>query len=108
MVRERDTVFGRPVIIGPQSNWAGARKAAEILVAWQPRCTGLTTSQFDDWLDKCPERALPGMPLWIGFSTQFDEAHRRQVAALAHSNMLPLPVDGQELDTFVRLACVHG
>jgi hypothetical protein len=108
VVRERDAVFGRPVVIAPVSNWTGTRTAADALVAWQPRRPSLTSAQFDNWLDECPKRALPGMPVWIGLSTQFDDAYRQQIAALTHSSAAALPVPSQQIESYVRLACVHG
>ncbi len=108
LVREHDTVFGRPVIITPETNWAAINRAADILVVRHP-CAGLlNASEFDSWLAHCPQRARPGTPLWIGIATQFDEAVRTQVSALTGVAAPPLAIDDQQIESLVRIASAHG
>jgi hypothetical protein len=107
-VRERDAVFGRPVVIMPQANWAAVSKSADILIALNPRNGPVRPLEFEAWLDACPQKAQPGTPLWIGISTQTDEAVRRQIGALTHVAAQPLCVDGQQLESHVQIACAHN
>jgi hypothetical protein len=106
-VRERDAVFGRPVVILPQANWAAVNRAADILVARNPRSGPVRPLEFEAWLEGCPQKAQPGTPLWVGISTQTDEAVRRQVGALTHVATPPLNVDPQQLESHVQMACAH-
>jgi hypothetical protein len=46
--------------------------------------------------------------LWIGISTQTDEAVRRQIGALTHVSTPPLNVDPQQLESHVQVACAHN
>ncbi len=108
LVRERDTVFGRPVVITPQSNWGAVSKAADILIARHPRNGPLRPLEFEAWLEACPQKAQPGTPLWIGISTQADEAVQRQVSALTHVAAPPQCVDPQQLESSVQYACAHN
>lgn len=107
-VRDRDAVFGRPVVIMPQSNWAAVNRAADILIARQPRSGPVRSLEFAAWLEACPQKAQPGTPLWIGISTQTDETVRRQIGALTHVATPPLSVDPQQLESHVKVACAHN
>ena len=64
--------------------------------------------EFAAWLEACPQKAQPGTPLWIGISTQTDEAVRRQIGALTHVATPPLNVDPQQLESHVQVACAHN
>jgi hypothetical protein len=107
-VRERDAVFGRPVVIMPVANWAAVNKSADILIARQPRTGPVRPLEFAAWLEACPQKAQPGTPLWIGVSTQTDETVRRQISALTHVNTPPLNVDPVQLESHVKVACAHN
>lgn len=107
-VREHDAVFGRPVVIMPVANWAAVNKAADILIARQSRNGPVRPLEFAAWLEACPQKAQPGTPLWIGISTQTDEAVRRQIGALTHVSTPPLSVDPQQLESHVQVACAHN
>lgn len=108
LVRERDAVFGRPVVFAPRANWAAVSKPADILIASPLRGKPLTAAAFKSWLESCPPRAQPGTPLWVALSTQYDEAFRRQVGALAAGAASSLEVDASTLDTYARIACMQG
>jgi hypothetical protein len=108
LVRERDAVFGRPIVIMPESNWSAVNKSADILVAKKARIGMIAPADFDYWLDGCPAKAQPGTPIWVTIATQFDGEIREQVNALKHAAAPAIPVDGQQLETFVRIACAHG
>ena len=107
-VRERDSVFGRPITVMPKANWGAVNKAADILIARNPRSGPVRPLEFEAWLDACPQKAPPGTPLWIGISTQTDETVRQQVGSLTHVTMPALNVDPQQLESHVQLACAHN
>ena len=108
LVREHDAVFGRPVLIAPQSNWSAANKAADILVARYPRMGTVSLPEFHSWLDACPGKAQPGTPLWVCLATQSDDDLRRQVPALTHGAAPWAGVDGPLLESLVQIACTCG
>jgi hypothetical protein len=107
-VRERDAVFGRPVVIMPVANWAAVNKSADILIARQPRTGPVRPLEFAAWLEVCSQKAQPGTPLWIGVSTQTDETVRRQIGALTHANTPSLNVDPLQLESHLKIACAHN
>lgn len=107
-VRERDAIFGRPVVIMPVANWAAVNKAADILIARHPRSGPVRPLEFAAWLEACPQKVRLGTPLWIGISTQTDETVRRQISALSHISTPPLNVDPQQLESHVQVACAHN
>jgi hypothetical protein len=106
-VRERDAVFGRPVLIMPVSNWAAINKAADILVARNPRSGPVRPLEYLAWIETCPKKAQPGTPLWIAISTQTDEAIQRQISALSRVSVTSLVVDSRQLESHVQIACAH-
>jgi hypothetical protein len=106
-VRERDAVFGRPVIIMPVSNWAAVNKAADILVARHPRTGPVRPLEYLAWIETCPKKAQPGTPLWVAISTQTDEAMQKQIAALSRVSLPSLTIDSQQLESHVQIACAH-
>src|SRR5262249_1217130 len=79
LVRERDAVFGRSVIVEPAANWAAVNKAADVLIARNRRIGMLSGSDYEAWLEDCPQKAEPGTPLWASFPTHIDVAVRQQV-----------------------------
>lgn len=106
-VRERDAVFGRPVIIMPVSNWAAVNKAADILIARNPRSGPVRPLEYLAWMETCPKKAQPGTPLWVAISTQTDAAIQRQIGALTRISVPSLTVDSQQLESHVQIACAH-
>lgn len=108
LVRDRDAVFGRPVIITPQSNWSAVNRSADILVAQNARTERLTRQEFEWWFGACPRLAQPGTPLWVWLPTEMDESVRRQVGALTRTAAPPLGLDIEQLNAFVEIACAEG
>ncbi|HEX5472740.1 MAG TPA: hypothetical protein VFW73_12690 [Lacipirellulaceae bacterium] len=108
LVRERDDVFGRPVLTIPQSNWPRLAEASDILVARHPRIGLLSPTQIQSWFANCPQRAKPGTPLWIFLSTQGDEAARGQISAITHQGTGFPCIDDNQLESDVQVACANG
>jgi hypothetical protein len=108
LVRERDAVFGRPVVITPRPNWATTDKAADILIAKHPRTGLMSHDDLHSWLEVCPQKARPGTPLWVSVATQSDDGIRRQVGALTRSAAPPMCVDAHQLESTVQIASAHG
>ncbi len=108
LVREKDAVFGRPLVATPQTNWASLSDAADVLIAQNPRIGLLSPTEIQSWFASCPQKAKPGTPLWIRLSTQSNEDVRQQVHALTHAGG-PFPsVDVQRLESSVQVACANG
>ncbi len=107
-VRERDNVFGRPIVIMPRSNWTAVNKAGDILIASNSRSGPLGLLEFETWLETCSRKAQPGTPLWVGISTQTDESVRRQVGVLTHMTMPALNVEPQQMESHVQAASAHS
>ena len=108
LVRERDAVFGRPIVIAPGANCVTTSRSADILIARHPRIGLLTPTEYASWLEAYPQRARPGTPLWVNLPTQADEALRRQICAFTHVAASPGGVDTRQLETSVQIACAHG
>ncbi len=108
LIRERDAVAGRPVLIAPETDWAAASDTADVLVAQHPRFGRLSEADYEKWLDSRPLLTKPGTPLWAHVATQFGEAVRQQLALLTGEPLGPLPVDTEQLELLVRIACTRG
>ncbi|HVT26661.1 MAG TPA: hypothetical protein VHE81_01460, partial [Lacipirellulaceae bacterium] len=108
LVREKDAIFGRPVVIAPQSRWATISDTADILVARHPRSGLLSPTEFQTWFTACAQKSKPGTPLWVSLTTQCDDSTRRQLNALTHV-ACPYPcVDARRLETSALVACANG
>jgi hypothetical protein len=108
LIRERDAVYGRPILIRPEANWSAVSKAADVLVARHPRICTLPASDYAEWLASRPRLARPGTPLWCELPTQFGEAVRVQANSLMHAAAPALIVDATQLESLVRAAGTAG
>jgi hypothetical protein len=108
LVRERDSVFGRPLVFEPRTNWAAVSKASDIVIAQHARISALSGFEFKAWLTSCPARTQPGTPLWVALTTQCGDAVCRQVRALGSGASTTAEIDESKLETLVQIACMHG
>lgn len=108
LVRERDVVSGRPVLIAPQGDWSASSNAADILIARHPRVAPIAGPDFDRWLERQPQRARPGTPYWASIATQFDGAVGRQSAALSDAQLPPPSVEAAHIESLLRIAGARG
>lgn len=108
LIRDRDTIYGRPIIVAPNASWGAASKAADILIARNPRINLLTALAYQHWLEVRPRLVRPGTPLWAAFNTQFGDAVRLQANTLTRT-IAPAPaVDAEQLESLTRVACTSG
>ena len=49
-IRERDAVYGRPIMVAPDSGWGPASKVGDILLARHPRVSRLNDKEYEAWL----------------------------------------------------------
>jgi hypothetical protein len=108
LVRQRDPLAGRPVMIAPESNWSAASKSADILLARHTRNVSADAREFDQWLSGRMPTARYGAPLWASFATQFDATVGRQAAALTGVAQAPPSVDARRLESLVLIACTRA
>ena len=108
LIRERDAVFGRPIIMAPVANWSSASKVADILIARTPRIGLIEGPEFESWLASRRRLARPGMPLWVQFNTQFSEATHAQANALTHAAAPSPTVEAEQLEPLLRTASTSG
>jgi hypothetical protein len=107
-VRERDKVYGRPILIAPTSNWGGASKAADIVIARNARTAVMEDDEFAAWLKSRSGSVRPGTPLWVELNTQFGEAARSQINLLAHTSVAAPGVEAAQLQSLLRVAELTG
>ncbi|MEX0612617.1 MAG: hypothetical protein WD229_10910, partial [Pirellulales bacterium] len=108
LVRQRDAVAGRPILMAPDIDWTAAGKSADILAARHPVLSRVSSADFDRWLADRPRWMRPGTPLWATFATQFGEAAQQQIATLSASALVPPAIDASQLDSLVRTACTRS
>lgn len=108
VIRERDAVYGRPILVAPDSNWGLAGKCGDILLAYHPRGSRLSETEYAAWLAARPRLAKPGTPLWASIDTQFGEAVRQQVTSLTHQKLPGPTVDAEQLEMLLQTACTSG
>lgn len=107
-VRERDVVYGRPIIIAPELSWEPAHRVADIAIARNPRASRMSDVEFQYWFAGRPAFVRPGTPLWVGLRTQFGEAVRTQTNALMRADGPAPTVDSDQLRSLIHVACTAG
>jgi hypothetical protein len=107
LVRERDAVSARPIIMTP-TDWNAASKTADILLARRSRLGMISAADYDRWLVGRSLLARPGTPIWSSIPTQFDQAVGRQIAALSGVATAPPNIDAVQIESLVQTACMRG
>jgi hypothetical protein len=108
LVRQRDVVHGRPIVIAPQGEWDSAANSADILMVDHPRVSQLAPVDYDRWLVSRSQLVQPGVPLWATVAAQFGEQVGEQSNELAETLAAPPNVDPEQMEMLVQLACVRG
>lgn len=107
-VRDRDRVYGRPILGAADAAWGSAGKVVDVLVAEHPRISCISTTEYDAWLAAQPKLAKPGTPVWAEFNSQFGEAVHQQTKTLFRMELPSPSVDFQQLEASVHTACTNG
>jgi hypothetical protein len=107
-IRERDAVYGRPILVSPDSSWGLAGKVGDILLARHPRIGRLKSTEYETWLAGRPRLARPGTPVWASFNTQFGGAVRHQSNALTRAAEPAPTVDAEPLESLLQTAGMNG
>lgn len=108
LVRGRDDLPRRPVLIAPQNDWTALSYCADLLLARHPLDATLPPTQYGEWLTTCGRLARPSTAIWTSIATQFGETVRAQAAALSRKSLPSLSVDDDHLETAVRVAYTRG
>ena len=106
-VRAQDAAV-RPIVIAPPSQWTAQSKSADILVAEHPLGASISPHEFGAWLSQRRQLARPGTPLWLSVPTQLGKTASRQAAALSGTAGLTPNVDGDWVDTLVKITATQG
>jgi hypothetical protein len=108
LVRQRDVVRGRPIVVAPQGGWDAAANSADILMVDHPRAGRLAPVDYDRWFVSRSQLVQQGVPLWAAVAAQFGEQVGQQSNELAETLAAPPDVDATQLEMLVQLACVRG
>ncbi|MCI0331761.1 MAG: hypothetical protein L0228_00880 [Planctomycetes bacterium] len=108
LVRERDTVADRPVIVAPHDHWSSSSKIADVLLAQRSQMGFLSSADYDRWLESRSLQIRPGTPIWACFATQFDPAVGRQISALGGVAVAAPSINTRQLQSLVRTASMRG
>ncbi|HEY3394741.1 MAG TPA: hypothetical protein VGK58_18695 [Lacipirellulaceae bacterium] len=108
LIRQRDFLVGRPVILPLNSDWQAAGQTVEILAPHIPRAGRMQVAEYNEWLTRALAMCEPGMPCLACLPTQWGEEVRLQAAALSESAIESVSVDGQQLEALVQASCTHG
>jgi hypothetical protein len=108
LIRQRDAVAGRPVIMALGSEGSSAGKIADIVVAKHPRAAQLPFAEYSQWLTAALASKETETPFFAFVPTQWGESTRGQAAALTGSAVEEVVVDGRQLESLVEAAFAHG
>ncbi len=103
-VRDRDRVYGRPIIGAVDSSWKTAGKVVDVLLAQHPRVSCLSAREYDAWLAARPALVKPGTPIWASINSQFGKAVHKQTNTLARIDSPAPNVDFDHLETILQRA----
>ncbi len=108
LVRGRDPLIGRPILITPRGDWHLASRLADVLVADHPAAATLSQRDFEEWLQALPRLARPGTPLWVRIPTQPGPRTRLQLDALPpETSSAPTLIEDHQLDALVTAAATN-
>jgi hypothetical protein len=108
LIRHRDSIVGRPVILPLNTDSQAAAQAAEILAAHHSRAARMQVAEYNEWLTGALAVGEPRMPCLACLPTQLGEGVRLQAAALSEAAADSASVDGQQLEALVQASCAHG
>jgi hypothetical protein len=108
LVRQHDTVRGRPIVVMPHGNWDAAANVADVIIAAHPRIGQMSPADFDRWLTGRMKLVQPGVPLWSAVASQFSDHVGEQANSLAETLGPPPIVNREQLLGFANAACVRG
>ncbi len=108
LVRERDTVSDRPVIMAPHDLWESASKTADVVLAQRSQLNALSSAGYDRWLKSRALLIRPGTPIWAIFPTQLAPAVGRQISTLGGVPVGAPNIETQQLQSLVQAASMRG
>jgi hypothetical protein len=109
LVRGRDPLAKRPIIVTPRGDWLPASRLADALVADHEATSRLSPEDFAEWFHDIVLLARPGTPFWASIPTQPGPRARRQAATLAGMKSTPQSVlDDEQIEWLVAAAATSG
>ncbi len=109
LVRERDPVTTRPVIVAPRGDWLPASRLADVLLANHPASGRLPPEDFSEWLLGMPLLARPGTPMWASVPTQPGKRVRQQLVALQRRTpTIATVLDEGQIESLVTAVATSG
>ena len=109
LVRERDSLSTRPIVMMPRGDWLPASRLADALVADHAATSRLSAADFAEWLQGISLLARPATPFWASIPTQPGERARQQTAALARAKSTsPSILDDAQIESLVTAAAISG
>jgi hypothetical protein len=109
LIRQNDSVPGRPVVIVPKTNWEMCGRSAEVLAAHFPVMRGFDADEYAHWLESRSRYARPGTPIWACYATQVGETAHRQAMTLAAGATRPAgSVDMRQIHSQLDVAGTRG
>ncbi len=109
LVRSRDPLVGRPIVMAPRGDWLPASRLADALVAAHPASVNLPPNDFAAWLQTLPLLARPGTPLWVNIPTQPGAQAKKQLASLSPGTVAGPPlVDELQIESLTDTAVSNG
>lgn len=109
LVRGRDPLGRRPIVVMPRGDWLPASRLADALVADHEASSRLPPKDFAEWLGDMAMLARPGTPFWASIPTQASPRARSQAAALADMKSSPQSVlDDAQMEWLVTAAATSG
>jgi hypothetical protein len=108
LIRARDIVSGRPIMLEPQGDWTAAGLTANVLLAGRVRMSVLERVDYEKWLSANSKSSRPGTAIWAYFPTQFDPVVGKQVAALTGISSPPPNVGFEQIEVLSRASCMNG
>jgi hypothetical protein len=108
LIRQRDSIVGRPVILHLNTDSQAADQTADILATHHSRAARMQVADYNDWLTGALAMCEPGMPCVACLPTQWGEEVRLQATALSASAVESISVDGQQLEALVQASCAQG
>ncbi len=107
LIRQRDEVAGRPVIMALESGWSVEGRNADIVLANHPRAAHMSIKEYSEWLKAALATKETEAPFFAFIPTQWGESARQQASALTGSAVEQVAVDGCQLESLVEAACAH-
>src|SRR4029077_5769598 len=108
LVRQKDPMSHRPILVAPQSDWAPCSKMADVVLASRPDSGSLAAADDSQWLDERATLSRPGTSFWATIATQPGRLAFEQIKALIPHSQSPPMFDERQIESLARTAGIQG